>query len=189
MKGLMEARREMDSKRTLVGKEAQFISKEEYSKPQEIKEGSCVITPKGKGILVGKFVCGNCKVDILGKGMVDFEDMKDIVKTDEVTAKFANFFGYSDVEPYEIVKVISNKTLVVRAMDSKPEPKAQEKLNKSFVPGGFVGHFENSLQGWIITSNVNNKTQRIRLGKKGWKGSCGRFVLSNHPIKHYDFNF
>ena len=31
--------------------------------------------------------------------------------------KFANMIGYSDVEPYEVVRVISDKTIEIRGMD------------------------------------------------------------------------
>lgn len=101
--------------------------------------------------------------------------------------KYANHFGYSDVTPYEVVKVISNKTLEVRKMkyeldsDWKPE----------FIIGGFAGHCVNQWQQkWNITSDESNKVIRIRLGKKGWKSACGfRFELSETPKRFYDYNF
>ena len=100
--------------------------------------------------------------------------------------KYANQFGYSDVEPYEVVKVISEKTIEIRAMDSKKLP-----WKRDFHPGGFFGHTSNQdEQKWDITSNENNPVFRIRLGKKGWKNAGGsRFQLADKPIKFYDFNF
>ena len=102
------------------------------------------------------------------------------------TMKYANMLGYSDVEPYEVVKVISDKTIEIRAMDSKALP-----WKRDFHPGGFFGHTSNqSEQKWDITSNEDNPVFRIRLGKKGWKNAGGsRFQLANEPRKFYDFNF
>ena len=102
------------------------------------------------------------------------------------TMKYANMLGYSDVEPYEVVKVISDKTIEIRAMDSKALP-----WKRDFHPGGFFGHTSNqNEQKWDITSNEDNPVFRIRLGKKGWKNAGGsRFQLADEPRKFYDFNF
>lgn len=100
---------------------------------------------------------------------------------------YANHYGYSDVNPYEVVKVISDKTIEVREMDSEKDP--------SWVPnwhvGGFAGHCSNQQeQKWFIKSNAENPVVRIRLGKQGWKDKNGRkFGLSAEPIRFYDYNF
>ena len=104
-----------------------------------------------------------------------------------MTYGYANKHGYSDVEPVEIVKTISAKTLEVREM------KASENLVElEFSPGGFVGHFHNQhKQAYEITSDVQAPTYRIRLNKQGkWLDKHGqRHVLSAEPKKFYDFNF
>ena len=100
---------------------------------------------------------------------------------------YANHYGYSDVNPYEVVKVISDKTIEVREMDSEKDP--------SWVPnwhvGGFAGHCSNQQeQKWFIKSNAENPVVRIRLGKQGWKDKNGRkFGLSSEPVRFYDYNF
>lgn len=100
---------------------------------------------------------------------------------------YANHYGYSDVNPFEVVKVISDKTIEVRAMDSEQDP--------SWVPnwrvGGFAGHCSNQQeQKWFIKSNPENPVVRIRLGKRGWKDKHGRkFGLSEQPVRFYDYNF
>jgi hypothetical protein len=100
---------------------------------------------------------------------------------------YANHYGYSDVNPYEVVKVISDKTIEVREMDSEKDP--------SWVPnwhvGGFAGHCSNQQeQKWFIKSNAENPVVRIRLGKQGWKDKNGRkFGLSEQPVRFYDYNF
>ena len=96
---------------------------------------------------------------------------------------------FSDINPYEVVKKISDKCYLVRSMSIKLMNK--EELNKSFVPGGFLGHIDNSLQTWGITSNQDGHQFKVRLHKNGeWKDSDGMtYTLSDKPIKYYDFNF
>lgn len=101
--------------------------------------------------------------------------------------QFANHYSFSDVEPYEVVRVISDKTIEVREMDAERDDSV--KLN--FFVGGFSAHCANQHdQRWNITSNPSNSVVRIRLGKQGWKDAHGRkFRLSDKPAKFYDYNF
>ena len=103
---------------------------------------------------------------------------------------FANHIGYSDINPYEVVRRITDKTIEVRAMDAVLDPSCKKALQDSFVPGGFLGRFDNDEQRWIITSNPENPVDRIRLHKDGkWYGGRGKFVLAAEPYKKYDYNF
>ena len=101
--------------------------------------------------------------------------------------QYANQYGYSDVYPFEVVKVISDKTIEVREMDAERD----ESVELKWVAGGFAGHCVNQRdQRWHITSNPENRVIRIRLGKGGWKDKHGRkFGLSDKPTRFYDFNF
>ena len=101
--------------------------------------------------------------------------------------KFANRYGYSDVTPYEVVRVISDKTIEIREMDAERD----ESVELKWEVGGFAGHCVNQReQKWHITSNSNNRVVRIRLGKKGWKDAHGgRYDLSDEPHRFYDYNF
>lgn len=101
--------------------------------------------------------------------------------------KFANHIGYSDVEPYEIVRRISDKTIEIREMDSERD----ETVKMEFIPGGFSAHCSNQRdQKWFIKSNPSNPVIRIRLGKRGWQDRHGRrFKLAGKPTKFYDYNF
>lgn len=103
------------------------------------------------------------------------------------TASYANLHGYSDIEPYEIVRVISDKTIEVRNMSAERDPNWKPEI----IPGGFAGHCVNqNEQRWIITPRLDAPVVRIRLGKKGWRNKYGAlFVLSNRPFKYYDYNF
>lgn len=100
--------------------------------------------------------------------------------------KYANHIGWSDINPYEVIRKVSEKCLEVREMKAELDP----GWKPEFVPGGFVGTVVNqSSQKWLISPNPAGRVERIRLGKKGWKGKSGRFVLRDEPVKFYDYNF
>jgi len=100
---------------------------------------------------------------------------------------FANHFGYSDVTPFEVVRVISDKTIEIREMKTERD----ESVELDFHVGGFSAHCSNQRdQKWIITSDETEPVIRIRLGKNGWKDKHGRrFGLDDKPRKFYDYNF
>lgn len=101
---------------------------------------------------------------------------------------YANFIGYSDVEPYEVIRVVSDKCLEIRAMDAVKD----ESVKMEFLVGGFSAVCVNQQsQKWIISSNEANPVIKIRANKKkGWANKYGqRFALSDQPIKFYDYNF
>ena len=103
--------------------------------------------------------------------------------------KYANHYSYSDVNPYEVVRVISDKTIEVRAMNAEKDP----TWKPEFVPGGFACHCINQCeQKWIYSSNEEAKVIRIRFSKvrNCWQDSNGRqFSLEEAPYKYYDYNF
>jgi len=108
----------------------------------------------------------------------------------EQNHRFANNYLFSDVNPFEVVRVISDKTIEVREMDT--EMASDWKPN--MVSGGFAFHCTNNAdqrKAWVITSNEDNPVVRIRKQKDGsWKNpTFGRFRLADAPIKKYDFNF
>jgi len=101
---------------------------------------------------------------------------------------YANQIGYSDVTPYEVVRIVSDKTIEIREMDAARD----ESVKLDFIPGGFSAHCANqSEQKWNITSNEENPVVRIRLSKnRGWQDKYGhRFALADAPHKFYDYNF
>jgi hypothetical protein len=103
---------------------------------------------------------------------------------------YANFHGWSDIQPCEIVRVVSDKCLEIRYMDAE-QLHTPEDLG--WVQGGFSFIATNNYQGqkWKITSNPKNRVFKIRRHKNGtWKGAHGsRHCLSDIPRKHYDYNF
>ena len=101
---------------------------------------------------------------------------------------FANRHGYSDVNPYEVVRVVSAKCLEVRPMKAKLAD--GEKPN--FAIGGFAARCLNQNDlNWDIEPDSEAPVTRIRLGKSGWwKDANGnRFVPDSKPVKFYDYNF
>jgi len=101
--------------------------------------------------------------------------------------KYANLHGYSDVYPYEVIRVISDKTIEIRAMKYEIDPTWKPNM----IPGGFLAHCDNqNEQRWSIESNPSIATLRMRKHKNGhWKSALGRHVLSEQPKRFYDYNF
>lgn len=102
--------------------------------------------------------------------------------------KYANAYGYSDVTPFEVVRVVSEKTLEVRALNAERDPTWKPEI----IPGGFAGHCVNQhTQRWIITPCAEAPVIRIRKRKDGkfYSKSGKKFVLADAPRKFYDYNF
>lgn len=98
--------------------------------------------------------------------------------------KYCSEYGYSDVHPFEVVEVISEKCVVIRALDTV----ALHKGELNFEIGGFSAICTNQgAQRWEYISNPSNSTQRIHKSSKGWKQ--GKIRMSDTPYKFYDFNF
>lgn len=95
---------------------------------------------------------------------------------------FVNRHGYSDVYPYEVIRVISEQTVEIRQMKSE-----LASAPVCLGVGGFSAVFENYSQRWTIESDPTATVIRIRKGKKGWNN--GQFRMSDDPCKFYDYNF
>lgn len=101
--------------------------------------------------------------------------------------EYANHYGYSDVDPFEVIRVVSDKTIEIREMKCVRD----DSVKLDFQVGGFSAICTNQRdQEWTITSDETRPIIRIRLGKRGWKDKDGRkFGLRDHPTKFYDYNF
>ena len=78
--------------------------------------------------------------------------------------KYAMHIGWTDVNPYEVIRVVSEKTLEIREMKA-----TKGEWKPEFVPGGFCGTVVNQCeQKWVIEPDPEAPVIRIRLGKKGW---------------------
>lgn len=103
--------------------------------------------------------------------------------------KYANHCMYTDVNPYEVVRIISPICVEVRAMSTK-----QIEFPKVFYPGGFVGHFADNRSGqkYEYSSDPDASVFRIRWSRRNrqWqRGKHMRFAMSDTPYKFYDYNF
>tara|TARA_S200002703_G_scaffold123831_1_gene109819 strand:+ start:558 stop:1040 length:483 start_codon:yes stop_codon:yes gene_type:complete len=104
----------------------------------------------------------------------------------DVICNYANNSGYSDMHPYEIVSVISDKTIEIREMDSEELP-----WKRDFHEGGFFGHTANQdKQKWDIKSNEKNQTFKARLRKDGYfHSNMGKHYIEAEPRRFHDYNF
>lgn len=97
--------------------------------------------------------------------------------------KYCNRHGYSDIRPYEVVRVISAKCVEIRAMDY-----VQTVFPKEFNEAGFSFHVSDNLkQDYTYASNPENSTIRIHLSKRGW--AYGQYHMNDEPVRFYDYNF
>lgn len=102
---------------------------------------------------------------------------------------YANLMSYSDVWPYQVVRVSeSGKTFWVASVESTRDP----EWKPEFVSGGFAGHcYNNQEQRWIYGLTDTQNTIPVRWSKKmnGWKSKFGRHAISDRPVRFYDYNF
>ena len=87
--------------------------------------------------------------------------------------QYANQKLFSDINPFEIIREVSHKTMHVREMDSV-------KMDQSSYE-----------QDYHYSSNTNNPVVRIRKQKNGsWKDANGHcYAISDTPLKYHDYSF
>jgi len=104
----------------------------------------------------------------------------------DVVCGYANNSGYSDIHPYEIVKVISDKTIEIREMDAEELP-----WKRDFHEGGFFGHTANQdKQKWDIKPNAKKQPIKAQLKKDGYfHSNVGKHYIEAEPRRFYDYNF
>lgn len=97
--------------------------------------------------------------------------------------KYCNLWLYSDVIPFEVVRVQNSRRVWVREMDT-----VQTVTPKSFIQGGFTAYCaDNGAQRYEYISNTERPVICLRLGKNGWSG--GAYKMADKPVKFYDYNF
>lgn len=109
------------------------------------------------------------------------------------TATHANQYGYSEIYPFEIVRVISDKTVEIRRMKHLKDPAWKPDIH----PGGFAGHCSNqNQQTWLYESDERAPVIRMRKVKPShqgkmctWKSAMGFHRLETAPRYFYDYNF
>ena len=123
--------------------------------------------------------------------MVDlFQAEIEQIRCETSDVVYLNEVLYSDVNPYEVVEMITPNKWVVRQLDTKLKESAKDNLQKSFCPGGFVGHFDNGEQEWEISTNESAPLITVqRRGSHPFKLNGLVMTMTTSPIKIYDFNF
>ena len=104
------------------------------------------------------------------------------------TKLYANRCGHTDVDPFEVIRVVSEKTMVIREMKAEIINFADLK----FIPGGFSAHSPNQReQKWDIQTDPNGLQRTIRKHKDGvWYSPGGMYyTINTEPHKFYDYNF
>lgn len=102
---------------------------------------------------------------------------------------YANQSGHTDVTPYEVVRVVSDICVEVRAMKT-----VQTKFPQDVRVGGFSAHTVDNRSGqeYDYFPNEEAKPFRIRWSRanRQWQlGKYMRFSMADKPYKFYDYNF
>ena len=121
----------------------------------------------------------------------EFMSKIDSIEKELADVLYLNEMLYSDVNPYEVVEMITPNKWVIRELDTALKPKAKRDIQESFCPGGFVGHVDNGYQEWDIRVNEKNPLITVFRGRKNRYFKIGGMPMSMtlSPIKIYDFNF
>lgn len=78
---------------------------------------------------------------------------------------------WTDISPYEVVHIISNKTIEIRELDVE------------IIGGDYLD------PEYKLISNDKNPIERARLGKMGWKLADGKKIYIGHARYYYDPSF
>jgi len=101
---------------------------------------------------------------------------------------YATELGYTDRRAYEVVRVVTEKTIEVRRMNATRD----KSVELEFHVGGFSAHCSNQNdQKWTFESDESNPVIRIRKLKYGpyYTNSGTKFRLDETPCEFYDYNF
>ena len=133
------------------------------------------------------------EIDILEAKLGHYPSQQEIRDEEErqlrEIKKYANRSGYSDVEPYEVVRIVSDICVEVRAMKTK-----QIRFPQEVHVGGFSAHVADNRSGqeYEYSSNEEAKPFKIRWSRanRQWQaGKYNRFRMADEPYKFYDYNF
>jgi len=125
----------------------------------------------------------------LGRKASQAEIREEELRRRKAIKKYVNELMYTDVRPYEVVRVISDQTVEIRPMKT-----VQTAFPKDFSAGGFVGHFHDNRSGqdYEYLSDESLPVMRIRWSKANGQWQAGRyrrFSMADKPYKFHDYNF
>jgi len=105
---------------------------------------------------------------------------------------YMNRHGYTDMHPYEVIRIDTPKKMIIREMLAVETEESKKRRKETFVPTGFLGVTDNDVQEWDIRSqDTSDFDFAVRLHGDGYwyDANGGRYSMSDKPIKFYDFNF
>ena len=125
----------------------------------------------------------NNKDELISKTNTIEKELGDVLYLNEIL--------HSDINPYEVVEMITPNKWLIRKLDTTLKSEARKKIQDSFCPVGFAGHVDNDCQEWEISVNENNPLITVFRGRKNKHFKIGSMPMSmsHSPIKIYDFNF
>jgi hypothetical protein len=121
--------------------------------------------------------------------VTEMANANNIIDTKEMTIGMGvTQYGYTDLHPYEIVRIVNDKMIEIKEMKSE---KAEPVNPLNFEVGGFSAICTNQFdQRWTITSDETAKPFKIRLNKKGeWQDSHKNRYGVGSARRFYDYNF
>ena len=93
----------------------------------------------------------------------------------------------SDIFPYEVIRVVSDKCVEIRRMKHK-----QTLFPKSFHEGGYRSHCsDNASQEYEYFSDESGEVLKVRYSekRKAWGNKYEKFRMADKPFYFYDYNF
>ena len=176
IKALMK---DIDSKITIYCKEIKDLRTSANNNSESLQE----LTLKQQNIKEELMLLHEKKDEVVSKIDSIEKELADVLYLNEML--------YSDVNPYEVVEMITPNKWVIRELDTALKPEARKNIHESFCPGGFAGHVDNDCQEWDITVNEKNPLITVFRGRKNKYFKIGGMPMSMtlSPIKIYDFNF
>ena len=104
------------------------------------------------------------------------------VVTQELIGKYINQYLWSDVNPIGKIVGVKGKTKVL----VQPVVAGPNKTKMEYIPGGFFAHCTNMYdqkydffeQGQVFELSLSNSSMKRKF-----------LGISDHPSKHYDYNF
>jgi hypothetical protein len=97
--------------------------------------------------------------------------------------KFANLIMYTDVEPYEVIRKVSDITVEIRKMDTTLNP----NWKPNTISGGFVGHTINNRSQEYSYKSDENILPKESVGQK--QMVVGSMVHKNSQCQMHHINF
>jgi len=108
----------------------------------------------------------NQAVYVLGKMKIKVDRIEDEILNNPTVGLFANRYDCSDVEPYEIVRILSKSEIVVRSM------KFERK--------------DTTFQEWWIDPDANGREVKLRKQDGAWKDyGKDKYDIELTPKKYY----